>query len=112
MLLTVREQLSHQVEYLRGTSLTRADSVYSEEDGTDAFERQLALKLASSDGDSIFEIDQALRRLDEGAYGVCEDCSELIEEVRLRALPFARRCVKCKSLVEKNGYVSSRRSFN
>ena len=104
ILLTVREQLSRQIEFLRGDSLTIADSVYSPEDGTDAFERQLALKLAGSEGDSLFEIDEALRRLNDGSYGVCEDCEDLIEEARLKALPFARRCIKCKSYLEGHGY--------
>ena len=110
MLLTVREQLSHQIEYLRGDSLTIADSVYSPEDGTDAFERQLALKLAGSEGDSLFEIDEALRRLNDGTYGVCEDCEDLIEEARLKALPFARRCIKCKTYLEGHGYGANGRS--
>lgn len=112
MLIKTREELTRQVAFLRRSSLTRADSVYSEEDGTDAFERQLALKLAGTDGDSIFEIDQALHRLDEGVYGVCEDCDDLIEAPRLKALPFARRCVKCKSVAERNGTVRGNRTFS
>lgn len=46
------------------------------------------------------QLDDALRRLDEGTYGICEDCEVPIAPARLRAMPFARRCVKCQEQVE------------
>lgn len=46
------------------------------------------------------QLDEALRRLDEGTYGVCEDCDMPISQGRLRALPFARRCVECQRQAE------------
>jgi len=46
------------------------------------------------------QLDDALRRLDEGAYGVCEDCETQISPARLRAMPFARRCIKCQEQAE------------
>ncbi|MFU8780999.1 MAG: TraR/DksA C4-type zinc finger protein [Kiritimatiellia bacterium] len=100
MLLRIRAELLRQIAYLRGASLTRSDEVNPEEDGTDAFERQLALKLAAGEGDSIFEIDEALDRIREKTYGVCEDCGCIIPTPRLKALPFARRCVACQSKIE------------
>jgi DnaK suppressor protein len=45
-------------------------------------------------------IDEALIRLDEGSYGVCSDCGIEISEKRLKAVPFARRCVACQSKEE------------
>jgi len=111
MLLRIRDELSRQIAFLRGTSLTRADEVNPEEDGTDAFERQLALKLAANEGDAIFEIDEALMRIKEGTYAVCEECGCIISPPRLKALPFARHCVECKSRSEKNGGYSQRRFF-
>jgi len=95
--MAMRRQLTDQVHALRGDSLTREDSVNSEEDGTDAFERQFALDIARSENDSIFEIDEAMRRIEDGDYGLCETCGELIGKPRLKALPFTRMCVKCKS---------------
>ncbi len=101
MLLALRDRLTGQIAALQGASLESPDWVNLEEDGTDAFERQLALKLASSEEDSLFEIDEALRRMDEGQYGVCEACEGAIEKPRLKALPFARLCIDCKSEQEK-----------
>lgn len=46
------------------------------------------------------QLDDALRRLDEGTYGICEDCEVPISQGRLRALPFARRCVDCQRQAE------------
>ncbi len=101
VLLAKRQELVGQVTSLKGDSLTREDAVATEEDGTDAFERQLALTIASSERDTIFEIDEALRRLEFNNYGVCEQCNKLIEEQRLKAMPFVKMCIACKSESEK-----------
>jgi RNA polymerase-binding transcription factor DksA len=101
MLLDMRERLSNQIAALKGDSLKREDSVNSMEDGTDAFERQFALTIASSEQQSLSAIDEALRRIDEGTYGVCEACGGLVERPRLKALPFVRLCIGCQSASEK-----------
>lgn len=111
MLLRLRDELSRQIAYLRGASLTRSDEVNPEEDGSDAFERQLALKLASNEGDAIFEIDEALQRIKDGTYAICEDCGCIINSPRLKALPFVRRCVECKRIAEKKRTADDRRYF-
>jgi DnaK suppressor protein len=100
-LLAMRDRLCGQIAALKGESLTREDAVVTEEDGTDAFDRQFALSLASSENEAVFQIDEALRRIEEGRYGVCQECSSLIEKPRLKALPFVRTCVKCQSKLEK-----------
>lgn len=101
-LLGLRERLLGQVSALTKESLERNDSVVSPEDGTDAFDRQFALNIASSEQNAVVDIDAALRRLEEGTYGVCEKCDEHIEVPRLQALPFVRLCVKCQSEEEQN----------
>ncbi len=111
MLLRIRAELLRQIAYLRGASLTRSDEVNPEEDGTDAFERQLALKLAAGEGDSIFEIDEALERIRQKMYGICEECSCVIPRPRLKALPFARRCVECQSKVEQKPNMTDHRHY-
>lgn len=101
MLVTMRQRLTGQIAALQGDSLQRQDAVNSEEDGTDAFDRQFALNLASTENDEVFEIDEALHRLDQKTYGVCEQCGEGIEAARLKALPFVRMCIGCKTEIEK-----------
>jgi RNA polymerase-binding protein DksA len=100
-LLSMREQLTGQISSLTNDSLLRHDASNTEEDGTDAYERQFALNIASSDQDAVYQIDQAMQRLDDGTYGVCEGCQGEIEEARLQALPFVRLCIQCQSEHEK-----------
>ncbi|MGQ9663120.1 MAG: TraR/DksA family transcriptional regulator [Kiritimatiellia bacterium] len=111
-LLEMRERLTRQINSLTAESLQRPDSVNSEEDGTDAFDRQFALNLASSENESVHDIEEALLRLDEGTYGICDVCNSVIERQRLEALPFVRTCIKCQAEREKRqGGVRALRRF-
>ncbi len=48
-----------------------------------------------------YEIEDAMRRMDDGTYGICEACSNGIERARLRALPFAKKCMVCQNAAER-----------
>jgi RNA polymerase-binding transcription factor DksA len=103
MLVTMRDDLVGQVSHLKNDSLRRDDEVNTVEDGTDAFERQFALTLASTEQEAVGQINEALRQLEEGTYGACEHCQNAIEEARLEALPFVKTCIVCQSEIEKSG---------
>ena len=64
-------------------------------------DRELLLLLGDREREKIRNIDDALARIDEGEYGICEECEEEIPLGRLKAMPFARLCVKCKADLEK-----------
>lgn len=64
--------------------------------GTDAIDREREYMLASSEGQLLLEVDDALRKIYEGSYGKCEKCSKAIEKTRLDAMPHARLCMKCR----------------
>ena len=64
-------------------------------------DRELGLLLGDREREKVHAIDEALLRIDENEYGVCEECEEDIPLGRLKAMPFARHCVKCKSDLEK-----------
>lgn len=102
-MLDLCKRLSLQVSELRQQSLLRHDEVNQDEDGTDAFERVTSLDRASADQSQIFQINTALRAIIEGTYGLCESCGEKIERPRLQALPFAKTCIKCQSVMEGGG---------
>jgi RNA polymerase-binding protein DksA len=68
---------------------------------SDAYDREFSLGLASHERKMIYEFDDALKKIDEGAFGICEDCKSLITKVRLKAVPYARLCVKCQEKREK-----------
>ena len=64
-------------------------------------DRELGLLLGDREREKIHSIDESLLRIDEGDYGICEECDEDIPLGRLKAMPFTRHCVKCKSDLEK-----------
>ncbi|MDP6809214.1 MAG: TraR/DksA family transcriptional regulator [Kiritimatiellia bacterium] len=101
-LLDIRDRIAGQIKSLKSESLTRADEVNIEEDGTDAFDRQFALNLASSENEALIAIDVALKRIEEGSYGKCHECGGGIEKARLKALPFVQNCISCQFEVEKH----------
>ena len=69
--------------------------------GSDAYDRDFALSLLSQEQDSLYEIDQALKRIEVGSYGVCEMSGKQIPKARLEALPFTRYTVECQAEIEK-----------
>ncbi len=71
------------------------------ESGTDNFELETALNIASGESNWLNEIADALKRLEKGSYGVCESCEEQIPRKRLEVFPSARYCVQCQSEFEK-----------
>ena len=69
--------------------------------GSDAIEQEQAFLHASQGTDYLMALEDALRRIDKGTYGVCEECSEKIPPRRLEAFLGARLCVKCQSKLER-----------
>ena len=57
---------------------------------------EAAMSRRSTLQSNLEEIDAALSRLDDGTYGLCEDCRAPVPEGRLEIIPYARRCVKCQ----------------
>jgi len=82
---------------LSGYSFHMADA------GTDAMEREKAFLFASTEGRALHDVDEALRRLYAGEYGMCESCGLPIAAARLEVVPHARLCIKCKEREEKAG---------
>ncbi len=67
---------------------------------TDAYEREFSLGLVSNERQLFHELNDALKKIQDGIFGVCEDCSELITKTRLKAVPYARLCLKCQEKKE------------
>src|SRR5262245_64446300 len=64
---------------------------------SDARDKEINLILGDRDRDKVQAIDEALSRVDDGSYGICESCESDIAEARLEALPFTRLCVNCQA---------------
>jgi RNA polymerase-binding transcription factor DksA len=68
--------------------------------GTDSFEQDISLGLMENESDEIQEIEEALDRIKDGTFGLCESCRKKIPKERLKAIPYARLCVSCKKKEE------------
>lgn len=68
---------------------------------TDNFDREFNLGLASNEQQSLNLVEDALRKIDDGTYGFCEECSKAIALKRLQAMPYAKLCIKCQEIEEK-----------
>lgn len=112
LLLDLRDHLIDGVNFLASDNLKRSGreatgelsgySLHMADAGTDNFDREFALSLVSSEQDALYEIEEAMKRLEAGTYGVCAMCDKLIRKERLEAVPFTRMCVQCQSVEEKN----------
>jgi len=68
-----------------------------EEEATEAFELEKRLALEKQLYDTLEKINHALEKYEAGTYGICDICTQPIDEDRLKALPSASLCVTCKS---------------
>lgn len=100
-LLAMRDRITGQSGAMRDAALERNDERNPEEDGTDAFMRLQTLEQVRNQHRDIANIDDALRSIEQGSYGICEMCGELISKQRLAVLPFATNCITCQSEMEK-----------
>jgi DnaK suppressor protein len=92
----------------QGTLRSRAEGseasafgMHQADAGSDAYDRDFALSLLSQEQDALYEIDEALKRIEIGTYGKCEMSGKPIPRARLEAIPFARFTVECQSQLEK-----------
>jgi RNA polymerase-binding transcription factor DksA len=110
-LLELREQLTKQMNGLAAESAQEMAgySLHMADSGTDNFDRDFALSLLSSDQDAVFEIEEALKRIERKTYGVCELTGKPIPRARLEAIPWTRFTVEAQAQLEREGALKSRR---
>lgn len=83
---------------------TPSFSMHMADAATDSFDRDLALSLLASEQNALGEIDDALQRIRDGTYGVCEKTGTLISPERLDAIPWARCIVEAQAKMENQGH--------
>ena len=94
---TASETLRNKAE----GSEASAFGMHQADAGTDAYDRDFALSLLAQEQDSLYEIEEALKRIEGGTYGVCEMSGKRIPQARLEALPFARFTIESQQQYEK-----------
>jgi RNA polymerase-binding transcription factor DksA len=108
-LLELRDHFVDQMQSVAQNSLrSRSESneasavgQHQADAGSDAYEKDFALSLLSQEQDALYEIEEALKRIELGTYGVCEMSGKAIPHTRLEAIPFARFTVECQQQLEK-----------
>ena len=89
----------------RGTASLSQDSVYSvhmADAGTDSYEREKGFHFMNRETDYYKFLIKALERINDGSFGVCNICEELIAEERMMEVPNATKCVQCKESEKLN----------
>ena len=71
------------------------------DDAVQSYDRQLMMGLGEKEFGKLRLVEEAIEKLDEGQYGICLECEELISEERLTVIPFASHCVDCLRIIEK-----------
>lgn len=97
-LILLRQEALGQSVSLKANALEQSDERGSEdEDGSDSFMRLQNLGQVDSQNKMIQQIDEALHSIEDGTYGICEVCGQLIRKPRLMNLPFVHTCMECQS---------------
>ncbi|HRQ91108.1 MAG TPA: TraR/DksA C4-type zinc finger protein, partial [Bacteroidia bacterium] len=108
-LLDLRDSLVDQMSGVARDSLGRGEDssdssafgMHQADAGSDAYDRDFALNILSQEQNALYEIEEALVRIESGEYGICQGSGELIPQARLEALPFARCTVEFQEKLDQ-----------
>src|SRR5207302_5804814 len=110
-LVELRDHLLRRQDFLSKDAIEQQPtfSTHMADAGTDTYDRNCALSMLSSEQDSVYQIDEAIERIREGSYGICELTGKKIEAGRLEAIPWARFTAEAEKQLEKEGGVKRAR---
>ncbi|MDD4899273.1 MAG: TraR/DksA family transcriptional regulator [Candidatus Omnitrophica bacterium] len=111
MILKRKEEILDEIQHISDDTLKKSQkeasgdisgyTYHMADVATDTYDREFSLGLASSGRELLYELEDALKRIDDGTFGICESCKSTITKTRLKAVPNARFCVKCQEKKEK-----------
>ena len=103
MLEEKRDELTEGVLSTRSRSNEQADE--GDKDYIDyavsSYTKEFLYSLSDMERNQLLQVEQALKNISEGTYGVCDECGEDIEEKRLKAVPWATYCLRCQELADR-----------
>ena len=111
LLIKVRESINGDINHIAKENLKSQKessgdlsgySFHMADMASDSYDRELSLNIAGEEQEIIYEIDDALKRMEEGKFGLCLSCDKKIPQKRLNAVPYAKYCIQCKSKEEKD----------
>lgn len=111
LILQLKEKILDEIKHISEDTLkkTQKDAAgdisgytyHMADVASDTYDREFSLGLASNERQSLYELDDAIKKIEEGTFGICEECKSPILKTRLKVVPFARFCVKCQEKKEK-----------
>ncbi len=110
ILLDMRENILSEIKHIsKSTRETQRESsgdlssytIHMADVASDNFQKELNLELASNERELLFQIKEALERIEQGTYGTCIMCKNPIPKTRLKAIPYTQLCKKCQEKREK-----------
>jgi len=112
IILKRKEEIDDEIKHISDDTLKKSQkdasgdisgyTYHMADVATDNYDREFSLGLASNDRKSLYELNDALKKVEDGTFGICEDCKKLITKIRLKAVPQARLCVKCQEKRDKS----------
>ncbi len=111
LLITEREKFAEEIRALvheasRSPREASGDlsgyTIHMADMAADTSERELSTNLVTSEQEVLYQIDDALKRIDEGTFGICGECSRAIPLSRLKAVPYAPLCIRCQQAKEQS----------
>jgi len=96
LLQDVAQSIKNETDYMKHDIGDFYDHASNDRD------RELALMITHRDRTKLIQIKEALKRLDDDSYGICDNCMDEIGEDRLRVMPFAKLCLSCKIELERD----------
>lgn len=100
LLISLRRELAGDISQLESDAFLndgeRASADNPADIGSDSFAQEFSLELLQRDGQTLDLVEEALQRIQEGAFGRCEICGGWIKKARLEAIPFAKNCIACQ----------------
>ncbi len=111
LILKIKDEIIDDIKHISDDTLKKSQkeasgdisgyTYHMADVATDTYDREFSLSLASNDRQFLYELDDAMKRIDDGVFGICETCKIIISKTRLKAVPYARLCVKCQEKKEK-----------
>lgn len=110
-LLNLKDDMLEQIKDISKDTLMKSQKeasgnvtghgIHMADVASDNYDRDFNIGLVSGEKKIVIAIDNALERVQEKTYGVCEECKKPIAKIRLNVIPYARYCKKCKEKLEK-----------
>jgi RNA polymerase-binding protein DksA len=111
LILKIKDKILDEIKHISEDTLKKSQkeaagdisgyTYHMADVASDTYDREFSLGLVSNERESLYELDDALKKIEEGTFGICEECKSLITKTRLKAVPYARLCLRCQEKKEK-----------